>query len=137
MASGRFQWSDEEPGAENVKWKVADCKMCLLTLGNRGLKPSFCARHRSLSRCSAQPPWASEQSLKKAPLCVNPSPQIQHVTGGEAAGSMGSGAPTGCAALLDADDETGCAALFARRVKSAGGRFAASSTSAPRASWGV
>ena len=34
MASGWFQWSEKEPGTENVKWKVADCKMCLLTQGN-------------------------------------------------------------------------------------------------------
>ena len=53
MASGWFQWSEKEPGTENVKWKVADCKMCLLTQGKRGLKPSCCARHRSLLRYSA------------------------------------------------------------------------------------
>ena len=53
MASGWFQWSEQEPGTEYVKWKVADCKMCLLTQGKRGLKPSCCAHHRSLLRYSA------------------------------------------------------------------------------------
>ena len=60
---------------------------------------------------------------------MNPSPQIQHMTGGEATGSMRSGASAGDAddddrldadaetAVLDADDETCCAALSARRVK--------------------
>ena len=35
MASGWFQWREKEPGTENVKWKVADCKMCRFTQGRR------------------------------------------------------------------------------------------------------
>ncbi len=53
MASGWFQWSEKEPGTENVKWKVPGCKVRRFTQGSKGLKPSCCARHNGLLRNSA------------------------------------------------------------------------------------
>ena len=43
----------DEPTRLDISDKVAACKMCLLTQGDRGLKPSCCARRRSLLRYSA------------------------------------------------------------------------------------
>ena len=81
-ASGWFHFSENDPGIEYVRWKVADSSMWRLTHGRRGLNLSFCARQKSRFLYSATSPCASQQCLKSAPLCKKPSPQIQHITGG-------------------------------------------------------